>query len=104
MEDANRLELYLSNEIIRTAIKKMDDIFIEGLRRKGFEFKDLNELNSFAKENCRAEDYGNLLLRVYYVNDVPFMEYHYYSEFKINNPKEMEAIQLYCDLGKYKYL
>ena len=36
--------------------KKLEDYIIEGLKRKGFEFKNRLELETFIKNNCRCED------------------------------------------------
>ena len=36
--------------------KKFEDYIIEGLKRKGFEFKNRLELETFIKNNCRCED------------------------------------------------
>ena len=36
--------------------KKLEDYIIEGLKRKGFEFENRLELQTFIKNNCRCED------------------------------------------------
>src|SRR5690606_10652422 len=51
--------------------QQWDTYFLEGLKRKGFEFDNPLEAQYFVKANCKAvEDHnGN---RTYYVNGIPF--------------------------------
>jgi len=84
--------------------KQLDDYVIEGLKRKGFEFKHKNELEAFVKERCRCEDNVDLKERVYYVDDIPFFLHNYKSE-----PLQMPSItdreyKLTANLGTYAYL
>lgn len=84
--------------------KKLEDYVIEGLKRKGFEFKHTLELETFVKERCRCEDNIDLKERVYYVDDVPFFLHNYKSE-----PLQMPSItdreyKITANLGTYAYL
>ncbi len=82
---------------------KFDDLIIEGLKRKGFEFKNIREAESFIRENCRCEDYTHEQIRVYFVNDIPFILHEYKIEmpdidFTNNGPK------ITASYGSYAYL
>lgn len=57
--------------------ERLEQFFIEGLKRKGFEFDNRNELVEFIKSNCRCEDKLDLKERMYFVNGIPFLLHHY---------------------------
>jgi len=64
--------------------KKLEDYIIEGLKRKGFEFENRLELETFIKNNCRCEDTLHKKERVYFANDTPFFLHKY--EIEMTNP------------------
>ena len=77
---------------------------VEGLKRKGFEFKHPVELAAFVKERCRCEDNIDLKEKIYYVDNTPFFFHNYKSE-----PLQMPSItdkeyKLTASLGYYAYL
>lgn len=91
-------------EIYNELNKKLENHFIEGLKRKGFEFKHEIELESFIKERCRAEDNIDLKEKVYYVDNIPFFLHNYNTD-----PIEMPLItdrecKISANLGTYAYL
>lgn len=55
----------------------IDDLFKEGLKRKGFEFKNDYELKDFIIKNCKGIKKDNEI--TYYVNNIPFFFYVYPS-------------------------
>ena len=84
--------------------RKLEDHVIEGLKRKGFEFKHKIELETFVKERCRCEDNIDLKEKIYYVDNIPFFLHNYKSE-----PLQMPLItdreyKLTANLGTYAYL
>lgn len=84
--------------------KKLEDYVLEGLKRKGFEFKHQIELEAFVKERCRCEDNIHLKEKVYYVDNIPFFLHKYKSE-----PLQMPEItdreyKITANLGTYAYL
>ena len=84
--------------------KKLEDYVIEGLKRKGFEFKHPIELEAFVKERCRCEDNIDLKEKIYYVDNIPFFLHNYKSE-----PLQMPSItdgeyKITANLGTYAYL
>lgn len=84
--------------------KKLEDYVIDGLKRKGFEFKHKIELETFVKERCRCEDNIDLKEKIYYVDNIPFFLHNYKSE-----PLQMPSItdreyKITANLGTYAYL
>lgn len=84
--------------------KELEDYVIEGLKRKGFEFKHPLELEAFVKERCRCEDNIDLKQKVCYVDNIPFFLHNYKSE-----PLQMSSItdrgyKMTANLGTYAYL
>lgn len=77
------LEEYLIEKIILSVVKETDKLIINGLSLKGFNFENQEELESFIKFNCRAEDNTDLKEKTYFVNDIPFL-IHFY-EISLNN-------------------
>lgn len=95
------------NELIKnisdSLTKKMESIFIDGLKLKGFEFENRKELELFVKSNCRAEYLEGKMEKVYYVNNIPFL-LHKYS-FDISPICEVDgSIKISGNYGSYSYL
>lgn len=70
----------LTEYIITTFNNNFEKCVIEGLKRKGFEFKNRFELVSFIKTNCRCVDIVHLKQKTFFVNDIPFLLYCYKSD------------------------
>ena len=94
----------IQSEIINEAIKglsnEFDNIVIEGLRLKGFEFDNQNDLHNFIKENCKAHDYPHHYTKIYYVKDIPFLQHNY----SLQMPDFTEDFKGVINYGTYKYL
>jgi len=89
--------------VVDGLLKKLEDIFIEGLKLKGFEFDNPIELERFIKKHCRCEDYLYLKQKTYFVNDIPFLIHFYeivYEPITVTN----NGIQMSANYGTYKYL
>lgn len=83
--------------------KQMDDVFIEGLKRKGFEFENRVDLETFIKQYVRCADYESLKEKIYFVKDRPFLLYYYKAEFE--TPKvEDYSVSVSANYGHYAYL
>ena len=61
--------------------KQIDDLILEGLKRKGYEIPHRHELESFIKKRCKCEDRPHLQERIYFVDDVPFFIHRYNNEY-----------------------
>lgn len=84
--------------------KQLEDVVIEGLKRKGFEFKHPIELETFIKERCRCEDNVDLKERVYYVDNTPFFLHNYKSKIITDSKITGEPYRLVGELGTFAYL
>lgn len=84
--------------------RQLENSFIEGLKRKGFEFKNKLELETFIKERCRCADYIKLKKRVYYVDDVPFFLHNYKIEINNDPRKTGDPNKVVGSLGTFAYL
>ncbi|SEC46839.1 hypothetical protein SAMN04489761_3077 [Tenacibaculum sp. MAR_2009_124] len=84
--------------------KQLDDSVIEGLKRKGFEFKHHFELEAFIKERCRCEDNTELKERVYYVDNIPFFLHNYKSEIITDPSRTGDPNMIVGELGTFAYL
>ncbi|CAB4147578.1 hypothetical protein UFOVP514_36 [uncultured Caudovirales phage] len=76
---------------------KINNLFKEGLKIKGFEFENESDYLSFISINCRGFSKGNET--TYYVNNIPFFFYVtpvFDYNFDISNPS--------LDFGKYSFL
>jgi hypothetical protein len=97
----------IQSEIINEAIKglsnEFDNIVIEGLRLKGFEFDNQNDLHNFIKGNCKCEDNSQLQQRVYLVKDIPFLLHNYEIIIEPITEKN-NKFEINANYGTYKYL
>ena len=84
--------------------KKLEDLWIEGLKRKGFEFENRIELENFIKSNCRCEDRTDIKQRTYFVNDIPFFLHCYEIEMDLNPTQKDRKFKMSANYGRYAYL
>jgi hypothetical protein len=97
------MEKELNLMIINSLNNKLDDLFVEGLKRKGFEFSNKIELMEFIKSNCRCEDNIVLQQRTYFVNDIPFFLHCYEFIFEPIT-EDNNGIKMNANYGRYVYL
>lgn len=84
--------------------KKLEDYIVEGLKIKGFEFKNRTELENFIKLNCRCEDRTDIKQRTYFVNDIPFFLHCYEIEMDLNPITTDREVKMSANYGSYAYL
>lgn len=94
----------ISNNIHNDLMNQFDDAIIEGLKRKGFEFKNKLKLETFVKERCRCEDNIYLKERTYYVDDIPFFLHNYKFDFNIETIHEDRKTTMSANSGSFAYL
>jgi len=94
----------ISNSIHSKIVNQLDNHFIEGLKRKGFEFEDKEEMIEFIKKHCRCEDDVSLKERIYYVNEIPFFLHYYDIEINQNLVRDNEVFKVTANYGHYAYL
>ena len=83
-------------------ITQMNNITIEGLKRKGFEFENNYELTEFLKARCRVTEFENE--RTYYVDDKPFLLHRQDLNINMNNIVDAQDYKLTATYGGYAYL
>jgi len=99
------MEIHRTNKMIAdTMAKQMDDVFIEGLRLKGFEFRDRHEVETFIQKRCRCEDNIELKHRMYYVDDSPFLFYDYSMGAELKLEKTERQLVVSADFGRYRFV
>jgi hypothetical protein len=84
--------------------KQLEDLWIEGLKRKGFEFENRIELENFIKSNCRCEDRTDIKQRTYFVNDIPFFLHCYEIDMDLNPIQTDREFKMSANYGLYAYL
>ena len=88
------------NDVISKQIdnlnKEIEKITIKDLKRKGFEFKNMFEMEKFIQERCKVEDYTGQQERIYFVDNKPFLSHKYKSEIDFENNS--------ATCGSYAYL
>lgn len=95
------LQKSILDNIKSKVTKKLDDLIIQGLKLKGFEFNNHIELQDFIKSNCKTIEAKDCSYSIYLVNDVPFL-FH-------NKPKNFPLIfikgdEIKSELGEFSFL
>jgi hypothetical protein len=97
------IEQMIIDNLSKELANRFDEIFREGLRLKGYVFKNKNEFESFVKENCTCEDFEDKQERIFYVKGNPFMIHNYKQDpFKFN--QEENKMSISCNYGSYGYI
>lgn len=93
----------LTSSKVNEFVNQIEDVIIEGLKRKGYTFEDRDRLEFFIKEKCRCEHNKDSNISTYYVNDTPFLKHKHNSlpKFKIS---EEDHFSVSVNLGEYIYL
>jgi len=86
---------HLINTVVTRTNERLEDLFVEGLRRKGFEFKDKKELGDFVSKHCRCEHTPTN--SIYFLNNIPFMS-------KYEMPTIYEGSRTATISGSYTFL
>lgn len=94
----------LMSSMINKIDKALEEHIVEGLCRKGFNFKNRHELKVFIKSRCRCECNLDLKERVYYVDNIPFFLYSYESEVSSGLPIKGMEYRMTLNSGTYHYL
>jgi hypothetical protein len=105
-ENAQYLQ-FLQNDVISRLsnglVNQLEDLLIQGLKNKGFEFNNKIELENFIKTRCRKEDYIEKKEHIYYVDNIPFFLHNYeiiYEPITEDN----NGIKMTANYGKYAFL
>jgi len=79
-------------------ISKLDNIIIEGLRRKGYIFINKEDLANFIKSSCDSIKVGNVI--TYRVKGKPFLLYE--ENYKIDFSPDMLTVK--AEAGGYTFI
>jgi hypothetical protein len=102
---SNVSKRFLENRILEDAvnllIKKLDNLMIEGLKLKGFEFNNKTELIQFISSRVTCHDKQDIQEKTYLVDNIPFFLHKYNINFcdTINDNNTFTA-----NYGEYKFL
>lgn len=105
-ENAQDLQFLQHDVISRLSsnlANQLEDLFIQGLKNKGFEFKNKIELENFIKTRCRKEDYIEFKKHIYYIDEIPFLV-HYYEVIFEPITEDNNGIKMTANYGKYAFL
>jgi hypothetical protein len=94
---------YMVARISSELNKNLEDLVIEGLKRKGFEFEDKIELEEFLKLHCKCEDTMDLKQRIYFVNGNPFFVHFYETEMLNPIPSNLRY-EIPVNYGSYAFI
>jgi hypothetical protein len=94
----------MMNAVANKIKNTFDNLIIEALKRKGFDFKNRVELEEFIKSNCRCEDRVDLKQKTYFVNDIPFFLHCYENESEISTVTLERSLTFSAKYGSYAYL
>jgi len=105
MEELRDFQQTIQDKIIEDYQNQIEKYIINGLKRKGYNLKNKVDLYEFVKLNCRCEDRVQSKIRIYYVNDIPFLQQDYNSDIRIKEDhSSMQPIKIKASFGYYKYL
>jgi predicted ribosome-associated RNA-binding protein Tma20 len=93
----------LTEIIFQNLSNKLEDLLIEGLRLKGFEFENKMQLEVFVKEYCTCIDNLEHKERIYSVNGDPFF-FHNYEIIYEPITEINKELQMNANYGRYAFL
>ncbi len=91
----------VTNKMVNELNNKLEQLFIEGLKLKGFGFNNRIDLENFISHNCRCEDNRDLQEKIYYVNNIPFLLHVYKIDMNLTYN---DTYTLTGNYGHYKFL
>jgi hypothetical protein len=94
----------LTSAICSKISDTLDNYLVEGLKRKGFEFKSKAELADFVLKNCRCADDLRVKQKTYYVNETPFLLHDYGTSHDFKTLYEVDKVQISASMGKIAFL
>jgi len=105
MEELRDFQQTIQDKIIEDYQNQIEKCIINGLKRKGYKFKNKVELSEFLIMNCHCMDHVQSKIRIYYVNDTPFLQQDYNSDIRIEEDhSSVQPIKIKASFGYCKYL
>lgn len=93
----------INNQLIKDLHNQLDNLIVEGLKLKGFEFENKQDLEAFLKERCKRTDNIDHQEHVYYVDDIPFFLHRYESVYSPITQDD-NGIRMSANFGSYCFL
>jgi len=93
----------LNRQLVNSLNQKLEDLFINGLKLKGFEFSDKREFEEFIKTRCECIDNLEAKQRIYSVDGIPFFLHNYEPEFCIPDFSNGNC-EIKANYGTFAYL
>ena len=100
----SNLQQYYTEELALTLKSQLEDVFIEGLKRKGYDFEHRFDLEEFVKRHVRCDDNLQAKERIYYIDNKEFLIHRYNSEQDYTPEFNDKGITISASLGEYAYL
>lgn len=97
------LQNEILNKIYSSLQSQLENLIIEGLKRKGYQFENKKDLEDFVKTRCRRTDNIQQKQCVYYVDDTPFF-LHNYEVVNEQLTEHNNGIKMSANYGTYSYL
>lgn len=88
----------------RQITDKTNDIFLEGLKNKGFEFDKRWEIEPFIRSRCKCIEYEPSQQKVYFVDNIPFLLIDYSVETNIKWEHTERETKVIADSYRYRFL
>lgn len=90
-----------TEQILKSLSQKFDDLILQGLKLKGYNFDDMADATKFIKENCSCADDLLNQQKTYYVKEIPFLLYDYKMNIEVDYSDNATFTGYY---GKYAFL
>lgn len=94
----------LNKAITENLANKFDEIFIEALKRKGFEFDSKQKLFDFIKENIVCIDNSIIEQKTYKVKNIPFFIHNYKADFDLSKLHRDKESTITATYGTYEFI
>lgn len=93
----------ITNKICQGLANKFDELFIEGLKRKGFEFESIDNAYDFINKRVMKSYDTELKADIYFVDNIPFF---LHKQEAIYSPvlEHENEIKITATFGEYKFL
>lgn len=104
MDKIIKMQDSLLDKITNGLTKKIDDYFVEGLRRKGFTFNNPLELEDFIISRCTCEDNVQTKEKIYFIDNTPFLLQNYNTNIDLDVKHEDRKITMSATCGSFAYL
>lgn len=105
LNDSHDVFMSIMNDKINELSAKMDELIVEGLARKGYEFNNRLDLEQFIKSHCNIIGCGFHQYRIFYVKNIPFLFHDYGNDLMFPKLfKDSDNTSFEISMGKYKFL